>query len=289
MNWDDLKVFLDVVRQPKLEQTATKLNMDATTVSRRLKRLETDLGTTLFERTRRGHMLTPSGEALAKQVENMESLAFDIASKNAGDRAASGRIRLGVPEGVGTKIIAPTLHQFKGLYPEINVDLIALSGFVSVPKREADMSLLLTRPNAGRVKIRRLSNYSLALYGTHQYMEHARPVKTAQDLDDHILIGYVDDLIYSSQLRYFSELLPGRVPDLCSTSINAQLEMVKSGAGLGILPCFMARQHSELIEIVPEVFRLNRTFWLAVHEDVAGLKRNRLISDFLAESLQKLP
>ena len=84
MNWDDLKVFLDVVRQPKLEQTATKLNIDATTISRRLKRLETDLGTTLFERTRRGHMLTPSGEALAKQVENMESLAFDIASKNAG-------------------------------------------------------------------------------------------------------------------------------------------------------------------------------------------------------------
>ncbi|MEO0551153.1 MAG: LysR family transcriptional regulator [Pseudomonadota bacterium] len=289
MNWDDLKIFLDVVRQPKLEQTAIKLDMDATTISRRLKRLETELETTLFERTRRGHMLTPSGEALAKQVENMESTAFDIVSRTAGDRTASGRVRLGVPEGVGTKLIAPALSLFKQRYPEINTDLIALSGFVSVPKREADMSVLLTRPSAGRLKIRRLSDYSLKLYGSARYLADSIPVQSAKDLSEHTLIGYVDDLIYSNQLRYFGELLQGRSPDLCSTSINAQLEMVKAGAGLGILPCFMARQHPELVEVLPDAFRLERTFWLAVHEDVAGLKRNRLVSDFLAEQLHALP
>ena len=288
MHWDDLRVFLDVVRQPRLEQTAAKLNVDATTISRKLKRLESDLGVTLFERTRRGHVLTPSGEKLAKKVENIESLAFDIEARNADDRTASGRIRLGVPEGVGTKIIAPALSEFKRLHPQINVDLIALSGFVSVPKREADMSLLLTRPTAGRLKIRRLSNYSLGLFGSEQYLASARPISAAQDLNDHILIGYVDDLIYSSQLRYFSDLLPDRTPDLCSTSINAQLEMVKSGAGLGILPRFMALQDPSLVELLPDSFRLGRTFWLAVHEDVASLKRNRLISDFLAKTLNSL-
>lgn len=289
MNWDDLKIFLDVVRQPKLEQTATKLRLDATTISRRLKRLESELGTTLFERTRRGHILTPSGEELAKQVENMESLAFDITSRSAGDRTASGRVRLGVPEGVGTKLIAPALSAFKNRYPEINVDLIALSGFVSVPKREADMSLLLTRPGAGRLKIRRLSNYSLKLYGASRYLAASAPVKSARDLNHHTLVGYVDDLIYSSQLRYFEELLPGRSPDLCSTSINAQVEMVKAGVGLGFLPSFMALEHPELIEVLPRDFSLQRTFWLAVHEDVADLKRNRLISDFLVETLRSLP
>ncbi|MEL6828501.1 MAG: LysR family transcriptional regulator [Pseudomonadota bacterium] len=289
MNWDDLRLFLDVVRQPKLEQTALKLNIDATTLSRRLKRLEADLGTTLFERTRRGHMLTPAGEDLAKRVENMESLAFDIASQNDGDLGPSGRIRIGVPEGVGTTIIAPALSEFKHLYSDISVDLIASSGFVSVPKREADMSLLLTRPSAGRMKVRRLSDYSLGLFGTNKYLKGTRPIKTPQDLHPHTLIGYVDDLIYSSTLRYLSDLLPDRTPDLRSTSINAQLEMVKAGAGLAILPLFLARQHPTLLEILPGTFRLSRTFWLAVHEDVAALKRNRLMSDFLGSKLHRLP
>ena len=289
MNWDDLRVFLDVVRRPKLEQTASNLKLDATTVSRRLKRLELSLGATLFERTRRGHILTPAGEELAKRVEAMESLAIDISSQSEADRSATGRIRLGVPEGVGTKIIAPALSDFKSRYPGINVDLIALSGFVSVPKREADMSLLLTRPSAGRLKIRRLTNYTLGLYGSKAYLKNSPPLRSLKDLAGHTLIGYVDDLIYSSQLRYFGDLIPGRNPDLCSTSISAQLQMVLAGAGLGILPRFMANQKHELVHLMPEKFSLQRTFWLAVHEDVSDLVRNRLMSDFLSETLNSLP
>jgi len=289
MNWDDLKVFLDVARQPKLEQTALKLDVDATTISRRLKRLESTLGMTLFERTRRGHMLTPSGEELAKRVEAIESLAFDIASQTEGARSATGRIRLGVPEGLGTTIIAPALKNFRALHPGIDVDLIALSGFVSVPKREADMSLLLTRPDAGRLKIRRLTNYSLGLYGSKAYLNRGPSVDTLEDLEHQTLIGYVDDLIYSGQLRYFGDLLPGRTPDLCSTSINAQLQMVVSGAGLGILPRFMADREPDLVNLLPKLFHVERTFWLAIHEDVADLIRNRLMSDYLFETLKSLP
>ena len=289
MNWDDLKIFLDVARQPKLEYAANQLKVDATTVSRRLRRLETSLGVTLFERTRRGHVLTPAGEALAQRVETMESLVIDIDSDHSGEATTSGRIRLGAPEGLGTTVLAPTLKSFKSSYPNINVDLIALSGVISVPKREADMSLLLARPTAGRLKIRRLSDYTLGLYGAKKFLNQCEPITSLQQLNDQTLIGYVDDLIYSSQLKYFGDVLPDRAPDLCSTSINAQLQMVKSGAGLGILPKFMAVQHAELTRVLTDDIHIKRTFWLAVHEDVASLKRNRLMSDFLTESLGALP
>lgn len=288
MNWDDLKLFLDVVRHPRLEQAAAKSNIDATTISRRIKRLESALGTTLFERTRRGHVLTPAGDALAKRAEAMETLAIDIAADDAADTSATGRIRLGVPEGLGTTIIAPALTAFRAKHPHINVDLIALSGFVSVPKREADMSLLLTRPTAGRLKIRQLTKYSLGLYCAKDFLEPTDPITSLEHLRDYTLVGYVDDLIYSSQLRYFEDLLPGRTPDLCSTSINAQLRIIKAGAGIGILPTFMAEQHPDLIRLLPKAVTIERTFWLAVHEDVADLKRNRLMSEFLASNLRHL-
>ena len=51
MNWDDLKLFLVVSRQQKLDLAAAQLQQDPTTLSRRLRRLESDVGQTLFERT----------------------------------------------------------------------------------------------------------------------------------------------------------------------------------------------------------------------------------------------
>ena len=289
MNWDDLKIFLDVTRQPKLEGAAAYLQMDATTISRRIKRLEQELALTLFERTRRGHVLTPAGERLASQVEAMESVCQTIRSETESEQSAVGRIRLGVTEGLGSAVIAPALKQFKDSHPKIDIDLISLSGFVSVPRRQADMSILLTRPAAGRLKVRKLSDYSLRLYATRDYLKENPPVMSRADLQNHTLIGYVDDLIYSNQLRYFDELLPGLNPHICSPSIIAQLEVVASGAGLGILPVFMARRHPELVEVLPDDILVTRSFWLAVHQDVSALTRNRLMIEFLGDLMRDLP
>lgn len=288
MNWDDLRVFLAVARQPKLDAVAAQMNLDATTISRRIRRLEKTLGSTLFERTRRGHVLTPAGEGLTKRVEEMESISFDV-SASSDAKLAEGRVRLGVPEGLGATVVAPALRAFRAIYPKIDVDLIALSGFVSVPKREADMSVLLARPTAGRLKAKKVSDYTLGLYATQSYLSAAPPVRAKADLPDHTLVGYVDDLIYSSQLRYLDELVPGLVPDLSSPSILAQREMIAAGAGIGILPNFMAQKADRLIRLIPDEIDVERTFWLAVHEDVARLKRNRHMVEFLTETLARLP
>lgn len=289
MNWDDLKVFLEVARQSRLERAAGQLQVDATTISRRIKRLENGLGLTLFERTRRGHALTPAGERLAERVEAMESVSLDILSESASQHLAAGRIRLGAPEGLGAAVIAPSLADFRQSHPGIAIDLIALSGFVSVPKRQADMSILLARPTAGRLKVRRLSDYTLRLYGADSYLASSPPVRSRADLPNHTLIGYVDDLIYSAQLRYFDELLPGLRPHLCSPSILAQAEMVAAGAGIGILPTFLTERMTGLKALLDEEIRVTRTFWLVVHQDVAGLTRNRILADYISKRLTGLP
>ena len=61
MNCDDLRLLLDVSRHPRLADVATRTGLDPTTISRRLRRLETELGLELFERTPKGHVLTPVG------------------------------------------------------------------------------------------------------------------------------------------------------------------------------------------------------------------------------------
>jgi DNA-binding transcriptional LysR family regulator len=281
MNWDDLKIFLVVSRAGRLDRAAAFLRKDSTTISRRLTRLEQDLGLSLFERTPRGYTLTSAGERLAARAEKMESAAHDIEGESTPDFSMAGRIRIGVTEGLGSAIIAPALAEFRRLHPVIDIDLIALPGFVSVPKREADMSILLSRPKAGPIKIRKLVDYGLRLYGSAAYLAEHAPVLSRDGLAGHTLVGYVDDLIYSAQLRYIAEVLPGRVVNLGSSSIVAQAEMIAAGAGLGILPEFMATRIPGLICVLPDQIRIERSFWLAVHRDVSDLKRIRLMSDFL--------
>lgn len=72
MDWDDLKLLLQVSRNPRLAEVSARIGQDATTISRRLRKLEQDLGLVLFERTRRGHILTPDGLEVARRAEQIE-------------------------------------------------------------------------------------------------------------------------------------------------------------------------------------------------------------------------
>ena len=143
------------------------------------------------------------------------------------------------------------------------------------------MSIMLTRPKTGRVKVRKLSDYVLQMYAHPAYLARTQPVEQVSDLAEHDLIGYVDDLIYSSQLRYHEDIAPGLTPRFCSPSIVAQWQMAREGAGLAVLPHFIAAGDSSLVHVLPDQVRIERAFWLAVHEDVHGTTRVRAVSNFL--------
>ena len=283
MNWDDLKLLLEVSRHAKLSDAAARTGLDATTVSRRLRRLEADLGLALFERTRRGHFLTAAGEEIAAKAEAVEQSALEISAQaESGGAEASGRVRLGVTEGLGNALIAPALKGFQERYPAISLDLIAMSGFASVPKREADMAVMLARPTSGRLKVRKLSDYALHLFAHPDYLaEHGTP-QSPKQLSTHTLIGYVEDLIYSPQLRYHAEIAPDLTLQYCSPSIIAQLQMARSGLGIAVLPNFMAARDERLVPVLRDSVRVVRSFWLTTHEDLAPLARIRALSVFLA-------
>lgn len=290
MNWDDLKLLLEVSRHPRLADVAARTGLDATTISRRLRRLEADLGLDLFERTAKGHLLTPNGQTVASRAEALEHAAAEVAAvSEPGGPQATGRVRIGVPEGLGNQLIAPAIADFATRHPRLGLDLIALSGFVSVPKREADMSILLTRPKAGRLKVRKLSDYSLHLYAAPKYLKAHGAITDVTDLAGHSLIGYVDDLIYSSQLRYHEEIMPGLSLRFCSPSIVAQWQMTRAGAGIAVLPHFMAAADPELVQVLPDAVRIERALWLAIHEDVHSLARVRATSEFLIDLFEASP
>lgn len=279
MHWDDVRLFLALARSPRLGSAARRVGQDATTVSRRIQRLEQGLQATLFERTPGGYVLTERGQLLLAQAEAMEAAALDI-QQGAGNDAGtlSGPIRLSVSEGFGSRILGPRLAQFTGSFPAVHIDLIASTGFLNPSRREADLAVMLARPKSGPLVARKLTDYRLGLYAHGHYLGSAPPLREVGDLIRHRLIGYVPDLIYAPELRYLAEIDTRLEASICSSSINAQAELIAARAGCGILPCFIGDTLPGVVRALPEI-DIERNFWLVVHREARKIARiDRFVS-----------
>lgn len=286
MNWDDLRIFLAVARAGRLEPAGHAAGVDSSTVSRRVARLEAELGVTLFEHGRNGHQLTSAGLQLLGHAEDAERAALAARERLTG---SEGRIRVSVSEGFGTFVIARRLSEFHARHPGIAVELVASAGFLSPSRREADLAVMLARPTQGPLIARRLTDYGLGLYATPAYLAASGAPGDVAALSGHALVGYVPDLIYADELRYLQEIAPGLEAKLCSSSIGAQASMVRSGAGIGVLPHFIARQMPDLLPVLAPQVDIRRTFWLVVHRDARQLARVDAFIRWLVELAESEP
>ncbi|MBU2979628.1 LysR family transcriptional regulator [Alteromonas sp. C1M14] len=287
MNWDDLRLFLVLARNGRVGSAAKGAGIDPTTLIRRVKRLEDGLNCTLFELTKKGYVLTNQGTRLVAYIEQAEPVLLQAKSELSGEREhLAGTIRVSVSEGFGTWFLAPLLADFKRRYPAITIELVASSGFLNLNKREADMAILLEKPTNGHLYTQRLTDYELYLY-CHKDLLNALGTPThVRELDTFNLVSYVPDLLYAPQLKFIEESVLSDLPAVRSTSINAQYQMLLHGAGVGILPAFMAEKAPQLTRIVADQIRIKRTFWLATHKETHGQARFDTFVDWLTEQVR---
>ena len=287
-DWNDLRFFLTIARTGKLTSAARQLDVDHTTVSRRIGALEDNLKATLFERSPQGYKLTQAGERLMRHAEVMEAAAHQASSEiSDADLDLSGAIRIGAPDGFGSIFLAPRLWELCRQHPGLDVDLVAMPRQFSLSKREADMAIVLARPAAGRLKARKLTDYVLGLFASPEYLARRPPINEPTDLKQHRLIGYIDDLIFTPELDYLPLIEKDLKANFASTNLIAQLNATRAGAGVCVLPHFVTAGIPDLVPVLPRDVRIVRTFWLITHADLAPMLRIRVTSDFIAEEVQK--
>ena len=288
-DWDDLRVFLAVARARKIAPAARALGIDATTIARRLSRLEKALGADLFEMGGGERALTASGLTLLRHAEGAESAALAAMEEVKGqEHRLSGQVRLSVAEGFGTWVLAPGMGAFNRRHPGIRLDLVTASGFLNPSNREADMAVMLARPQRGRLTVRRLGDYRLHLYAAPAYLDRAGHPITSADLRHHVLIGYVPEFIFSPELDYLDEVEAGLEAQLRATSINMQQRMIAEGAGIGVLPDFIGRRDPALTAIMTDAVEITRSFWLVMHGDLRHRARIGAVAEWLQERVDLL-
>ena len=272
MDWDDLRVFLAVARRESLSAAGKALRIDPATVGRRISRLEDSLGARLFVKSPQGYALTETGARLVPRAEAAEAALRGLDEAAETPEGLTGQIRLGAPDGCANYLLPQVLAQMCDRHPGLEVQLVALPRVFNLSKREADMAIGVSRPDAGRLVVQKLTDYRLHLAASRSYLAAHTPIATRADLSAHRLVGYIPDMIFDKELDYLAELGLA-APPLASNSVSVQLNFLRAGAGVGVVHDFALPAAPDLQRILPDDISLTRSFWLIRHADDARVPR----------------
>ncbi|CAN7184123.1 LysR family transcriptional regulator [Rhizobium leguminosarum] len=283
MNWDDVRIFLAVARTGQILAASKRLGLNHATLSRRLTSLEEALKTRLFIRRTNGCELTAEGEVFLASAERMETeMLAAQASLGHTDTAIAGTVRVGAPDGFGVSFLAPRMGRLIERHPALKIQLVPVPRSFSLSQREADIAITLERPDQGRLVSSKLTDYTLGLYASRDYLTSQGAPGDIDALKAHPRIGYVEDLIFTASLNFSGEVMRSWDAGFEISTAIGQTEAVRSGAGIGILHDYIARQYPELQRILPEV-SIRRAYWTTYHETARDLMRVRSVADFLQE------
>lgn len=280
-NWDDMRVFLAVARAESLSGAAPILQMDPATLGRRIARLERSLGATLFAKSPQGYALTDLGERMrdrAAEAETHLSLAFD--EGQGASVGLTGQIRIGAPDGAANFLLPKVVANIQAENPALEVQILALPRVVNLSRREADLAIAVSAPAAGRLTVKKITDYQLHLATRRDGMI---PQNLAA-LKGQPIVGYIPDMIFDKELDYLGALGADGV-QLASNSVAVQLQMIRQ-AGVGIVHDFALPFAPELCRILIDQLSLTRSFYLIRHTSDRHSERINRFAQTLTVKLQ---
>ena len=277
-DWDDIRYFVELARQGKLSATARVLDVEHSTVARRIGTLETRLGVRLFDRLPKRWVLTVDGEQLLAQARKVEDEALAFARAGAGAATLRGVVRLSAPPTFAHTFLVPRLASARARWPAITLEIIGEVRQADLYRGEADLALRMSRPDQGGLAARPLAQTGYGLYAAPGWFE--RPGEEWE------FIGYGESMKETPQQAWLAKFVAGRPYAFWTNDAAAMLAACRAGLGVAVLPHFLGRGDPMLVLHPDYAQVLSRPLWLAVHPDVRRSPRVTLMAELLAEVLQ---
>ena len=281
LDWNDLRIFLAIVRERTLSAAARQLKVDQSTVGRRLAALEEAAGARLFERMPSGYALTAAGESVLETVEQIEGQAIAVERKLRGqDARVAGRVRVAASDSFATWFLVRRLSALRDAHPDILLEFYTGNRPVDLARREADISLRMSKPTQPNLIARRVGIASWAPYASVSYLTSRGTPSARNRFAGHDVVDFDDELSTTIGARWLKTHATGGRVVLTTNSLTCQGAAVLAGLGVSALPCIFGDVEPSLRRISPGVFG-HHEVWLVVHPDVNASARVRAVLDYL--------
>ena len=264
---DDLLVLLAVGRSGRYITAADELGLNHTTISRRIANLERAIGGRLLARVAGGWELTELGREALSAAEAVESAVRSLASNRAGKRTLEGVVRMSATDGFSAYIAAPAAAAVQKRHPKVAVEIVAATRRATQQRSGLDIEVVVGEPQVHRAEAIQLGDYILGLYGSADYLaEHGHPASRSE-LGSHPLVYFIDSMLQVDDLDLARSVAPAMRESVTSTNVFVHVEATRAAAGLGLLPCFMADRHHDLIRVLPDAIAVPLSYWLVTRSE----------------------
>ncbi|RJO76450.1 LysR family transcriptional regulator [Nocardia panacis] len=264
-NADDLLVLLAVGRTGRFVTAAAELGINHTTISRRVAALEEALGGRVLTRVGGGWELTELGHSALVAAEAVEAALGSLGGCE--HQVLRGVVRISATDGFCAYIAAPAAAQVQRHHPEVAVEIVAVTRRVSQQRTGLDLEVMVGEPQVHRAKAIRLGDYCLGLYGSVEYLRTHGAPRDRGDLIDHSLVYFIDSMLQVDDLDLARTFAPAMRESVTSTNVFVHVEATRAAAGLGLLPCFMADRHADLVRVLPTEVSVRLTYWMVARTE----------------------
>jgi DNA-binding transcriptional LysR family regulator len=293
IDWDKLRVFHAVAEAGSFTHAGDTLNLSQSAVSRQISALEEALQVPLFHRHARGLILTEQGEQLNRTVrEVFAKLAMTEALLTESKDKPAGRLKLTTTFGFGAMWLAPRLHQFLDMYPDVSVSLLLDDMDLDLAMREADVAIRMHPPRQPDLIQRHLMEIHWHICAAPDYLRRHGVPQRAEDLDAHRLILFGDYHPPVPDINWLAEA--GRRPGslrravLEVNSTHAMLLGIRAGIGIGALPHFVLAENPDLVQVLTELKAPKVEVFFVYPEELKNSKRVAVFRDFLLARLAEM-
>ena len=277
MNWDDLRVVRAIFQTGSYAAAAQRLRVNETTVSRRLARIEQDLGERLFDAVDGSRKPTARCTQIMVFIERMASQAEGIERHSSPPEGPVGSRRIAATDSIATEILAPSLVPLLEQHPGLNIDLRISPSVVDLARWEADIAIQFKTPDNGDMIVTKLADLRLS------YVEPAKP--PAGDMP--ILCAFPEDQSNTPEMRFLCASGLAQRTRVTTRNLVVRKELLKTGRCAGVVFDFAARDLLTRPDL--KVTPLTETFptWLLIQPHLRHDPATRAVVDWIREAFRQ--
>ncbi len=284
ISWDDFRLVRGIAESGSLVGAAAALNLNHSTVFRRLGALEAAIGAKLFERSRNGYAATAAGQEMVALAERMGRDVTDFERRVAGrDEKPSGLLRVTTNDAIFNYVLSPILTSFHEAFPDIHLDVLVMSQPLNLSRRDADVAVRSTYAPPETLVGRRIG---AAVWGRYVSRELYESGFDPSD-KSHFYIAFNEHFGGVDVAEWIEKEIPReRISMRCNTVVGLA-KCIAEGLGVGFLPRFVGDQHPEIVCTDEPMAGKGADLWLLTHPDLRHAARVRAFMDHAGAQLAK--
>ncbi|HHF2853503.1 TPA: LysR family transcriptional regulator [Vibrio diabolicus] len=245
-----MSIFAHIVEEGSVSAAALKLDLSKSVVSQHLKILEQELGLTLIKRTTRRQALTATGEVFyqnCKEINSIANSAWEQAQESQVE--PKGRIRITAPNALMEILVTPVVAELMRRYPKLKPELISDDQALNLMKHDVDLAIRVGSSQDSNLKQKRIGEFRDVFCGI--------PDIKLDDIDKE---PYIANHWQGKFVRHKFKSKTGKTmiyekeADCIANSFHSCLALIRSGAGIGIIPDFYFSQiEPEVVSLLPDM------------------------------------